>query len=160
MIATTAGSCESNTQPGEAQTSYMISIVIFGVLDEARSCYHVLLELAAPSLTRGPHWVFRMGEHGKPCSFVTVTSPEAPSSATGGLFVCSVDQVPPCPSHCGCFSMRRIWGQEVGMDPPTRGSWPPLMALGGRDETEGEETRNTLGCKLQAPGSLSVPHVT
>ena len=28
---------------------------------------------------------------------------------------------------------------------------------GRRDETEGQETTNTLGCKLQAPGSLSVP---
>lgn len=33
----------------------MVSIVIFGILDE-------LLELAAPSLTSGPHWVFRMRE--------------------------------------------------------------------------------------------------
>lgn len=40
----------------------MISLVIFGVLDEARSCYHVLFELAEPGLPRGPHWVFRMGE--------------------------------------------------------------------------------------------------
>ena len=80
MILTTADSRESNTQPGEAQTSYMISLVIFGVLDEARSCYHVLLELAEPGLPRGPHWVFRMGEAWE--TVLICDCPEALNSVT------------------------------------------------------------------------------